>query len=185
MQNYILEIRKFLHKPICEKIIAYYENDFEDAKITDPSSPVQKNIRNCEVVNLLQSKKSFGKNLLLNYIQRELFKAAETYKSKSNYCFVKNINQIDLLRYKANHHDAGYKFHVDQGTFAIERVLSVSICLNNNFTGGEFVFDLEGKQVCYPQNVGDLIMFPSNFLFPHQVNKVQKGTRYALISWLI
>jgi predicted 2-oxoglutarate/Fe(II)-dependent dioxygenase YbiX len=185
VQNYILEIRKFLQKPVCEKILAYYEEDYQDAKITDTNSPVKKNIRNCEVVNLLESKRSFGKNLLLNYLQKELFRAAEIYKSKSNYFSVKNINQIDLLRYNANQHDAGYRFHVDQGTFAIERVLSVSICLNNEFIGGEFVFDLEGKQVCYPQNVGDLIMFPSNFLFPHQVNKVQKGTRYALISWLV
>jgi hypothetical protein len=42
VQNYILEIRKFLQKPVCEKILAYYEEDYQDAKITDTNSPVKK-----------------------------------------------------------------------------------------------------------------------------------------------
>ena len=31
---------------------------------------------------------------------------------------------------------------------------------------------------------GDLILFPSNFLFPHRIDPVKKGTRYSYISWV-
>ena len=51
--------------------------------------------------------------------------------------------------------------------------------------GGEFVFDLPQNKIQYPQNVGDAIIFPSNFMFPHQVNQITEGTRYALIAWVI
>jgi predicted 2-oxoglutarate/Fe(II)-dependent dioxygenase YbiX len=31
---------------------------------------------------------------------------------------------------------------------------------------------------------GDLIIFPSIFLYPHKVLPVTKGTRYSYISWV-
>ena len=30
---------------------------------------------------------------------------------------------------------------------------------------------------------GDLIIFPSVFLYPHLVKSVKKGTRYSFVSW--
>ena len=93
---------------------------------------------------------------------------------------------MDILKYEANEFDAGYKFHVDFGHGHTERSLSISICLNNEYQGGEFVFSFfEESKVQIPQNVGDAIAFPSNFMFPHQVNKVTEGTRYAIIAWVI
>ena len=46
------------------------------------------------------------------------------------------------------------------------------------------MFDINGEKLNYPQNVGDLIIFPSNFMFPHQVNKIKSGTRFALVTWV-
>jgi len=51
--------------------------------------------------------------------------------------------------------------------------------------GGEFKFNLNGVEVQIPQNIGDAIAFPSNFMFPHQVNKILTGTRYAIIGWVV
>ena len=65
------------------------------------------------------------------------------------------------------------------------RHLSITIGLNNEFEGGEFVFDLGNEKHQFPQNVGDCIIFPSNFMFPHSVNQITSGTRYALIGWVI
>ena len=31
---------------------------------------------------------------------------------------------------------------------------------------------------------GDIIVFPSNFMFPHRVEPVTKGNRYSYISWV-
>ena len=59
--------------------------------------------------------------------------------------------------------------------------LSVIGGLNNNYEGGEFVMF---KNKTYKFNAGDIIIFPSNFLFPHKVQEVTKGTRYTYISWV-
>ena len=32
---------------------------------------------------------------------------------------------------------------------------------------------------------GSAIVFPSNFMFPHAVKKVEKGTRYSIVTWLM
>ena len=30
---------------------------------------------------------------------------------------------------------------------------------------------------------GDILMFPSNFMYPHEVTECTKGTRYSFVSW--
>ena len=32
---------------------------------------------------------------------------------------------------------------------------------------------------------GKIVLWPSNFLFPHQATSVTKGIRYTLVSWMI
>ena len=31
---------------------------------------------------------------------------------------------------------------------------------------------------------GDLVIFPSSFLYPHEICKVTKGSRYSYVSWV-
>ena len=38
-----------------------------------------------------------------------------------------------------------------------------------------------GKKIDFKK--GDVLVFPSSFMFPHKVNLVKKGTRYSAISW--
>ena len=40
---------------------------------------------------------------------------------------------------------------------------------------------MQGKKLDFKK--GDVLIFPSNFLFPHEVKPVKKGTRYSAISW--
>ena len=59
-------------------------------------------------------------------------------------------------------------------------ILSVLGVLNNDYEGGEF-YMIEDK---INLSKGDIIVFPSNFMFPHRVEPVTKGTRYSYISWI-
>jgi len=60
-------------------------------------------------------------------------------------------------------------------------ILSVLSVLNNDYSGGEF-FMFQDKKI--KLNEGDVLIFPSNFLYPHKVDPVIKGTRYSMISWV-
>lgn len=59
-------------------------------------------------------------------------------------------------------------------------VLSFVGILNDNFSGGEFI--LFDDYTISPRQ-GDIIIFPSNFMFPHRVNKITEGTRYSFVAW--
>ena len=181
MKEYILEIKKIIPELLCEKIIEYFDSNYNDASTL---GGLDKNVRNCLTRSLLEPQ-TFGEKICLSAVKEKVFECVSHYKQKHGVS-IKRISQLDLLKYEANDFEAGYKFHEDFGDKVLERHLSISICLNNKYQGGEFVLKESKEQnFVIPQNTGDAIIFPSNFMFPHQVNKVTKGTRYALIAWVI
>ena len=60
-------------------------------------------------------------------------------------------------------------------------VLTVIGLLHDRYKGGELILfdDYEVKL-----KAGDVIIFPSNFLFPHRVNPLTYGTRYTFASFV-
>jgi predicted 2-oxoglutarate/Fe(II)-dependent dioxygenase YbiX len=59
-------------------------------------------------------------------------------------------------------------------------ILTILGSLNNDYTGGEFVM-WEDEIVELP--AGAIAIFPSNFLYPHEVRPVKTGVRYSYVSW--
>ena len=39
------------------------------------------------------------------------------------------------------------------------------------------------KDIIIKGSPGDLVIWPSNFLFPHGVKPVKKGKRYTVVAW--
>jgi len=179
MKEYILEIKKAIPSIFCEKIINYFDHSYNDA-LTVGSPDVNKNVRNCVTRSILETK-TFGEKICSNAIKEKIFTCVSAYKNRYD-IDISRISQLDILKYEFNEYKAGYDFHQDFGDKVSERHLSISICLNNEYEGGEFVFDLPSGKYVVPQNIGDAVIFPSNFMFPHQVNKITKGIRYALIG---
>lgn len=61
------------------------------------------------------------------------------------------------------------------------RTISCSFALNDDYEGGEFAFF--DRRIATKIKKGAAIIFPSNFMFPHEIIKVKKGTRYSIITW--
>ena len=79
-----------------------------------------------------------------------------------------------LLRPHVDHiHD------IFDGTHKGIPLVSISGQLNDNFEGAEFQIQ---KQTI-PMKQGDLLLFPSNFVYPHKVTRCLKGIRYSFICW--
>ena len=113
-----------------------------------------------------------------------LFNALDaSFKHYSNdiYPFAaKNIkgkeDQMNILKYEK----AGFlPEHSDHGISS--RTLSVVMYLNDDYEGGEISFPNVG--VTIKPEAGSIIFFPSNFVFPHQINEIKNGVRYALPNW--
>ena len=60
-------------------------------------------------------------------------------------------------------------------------ILSVLGVLNDDYKGGEFIM-FDDTEVKFDR--GDILVFPSLFLYPHKVQPVKSGTRYSYISWV-
>ncbi|TKI69082.1 2OG-Fe(II) oxygenase [Sulfurimonas crateris] len=56
-----------------------------------------------------------------------------------------------------------------------------------SFSGGELVFnylfDAEGKQIKLYPEAGDMIVFPSNPIYSHEVLPIKDGYRLTLVQW--
>ncbi len=59
-------------------------------------------------------------------------------------------------------------------------VISIIINLNDDYEGAELYF---WDDYVVPLGKGDILMFPSLFLFPHGVKEATKGKRYSAVSW--
>lgn len=94
-----------------------------------------------------------------------------------------NFTAIRFNRYKEN---TQMKLHCDHihsmfdGTKRGIPVLSIVGTLNDNYSGGRFVFFGDTPMEL---KTGSLMIFPSNFLYPHHVEMVTEGTRYSFVSW--
>ena len=71
------------------------------------------------------------------------------------------------------HHSHGQKYGYPQ--------VSVLLYLNDDYKGGEF-FVAEHQ---YLPKKGSAIIFPSNFMFPHEATIVTKGIRWSIVAWLM
>ncbi len=91
---------------------------------------------------------------------------------------------FELLRYGPGQR---YTEHVDSmpGSSSIygQRLLSAVLYLNDDFEGGELHFSRQG--LTYNPEAGSLVVFPSNFCFPHASLPIHNGTKYAVVTWFV
>ena len=59
-------------------------------------------------------------------------------------------------------------------------VLSFILNLNDDYEGADLYF---WDDYIVPLGKGDIIMFPSLFLFPHGVTEATRGRRFSAVSW--
>lgn len=60
-------------------------------------------------------------------------------------------------------------------------VLTILGALNNDYEGGDFIMWQDTK---IEMPTGSVLIFPSNFLYPHRVDAVTKGVRHSYVSWV-
>ncbi|MBC8430099.1 MAG: 2OG-Fe(II) oxygenase [Pelagibacteraceae bacterium] len=99
------------------------------------------------------------------------------------------IKSIQYTDFRINRYGQGgyMKSHIDNihhshGQKQGYPHLTSLIFLNDDYEGGDFV--LCGDK--YIEKVqGSAIVFPSNFMYPHEVKEVTKGKRYSIMTWVL
>lgn len=170
--DYIIHYKRKVPSGLCDRIVEATEssNLWEVAQVGQGvTSPARK----CTVVNLRDWPS----------LDAEFFtfvtEIISAYRAKFPYADVSHDIGYNVLRYGVSDY---YKEHVDSFDRNF-RVLSCSVVLNDDYEGGQFAFF--GGEKVYDLQKGDALVFPSNFLYPHQVLPVTAGTRYSIVTWLL
>lgn len=71
--------------------------------------------------------------------------------------------------------------HVDDLGYATNNHIPTLIYLNDDYEGGEISFATH--DITIKPKVGDLLIFPGNMHYAHEVKEVLSGTRYTLPIW--
>jgi predicted 2-oxoglutarate/Fe(II)-dependent dioxygenase YbiX len=172
--NHFVKVFNVVPKDICETVIQQYDAD-EEWKTHNWYNNVtdEKKSQHSKELDVLYNK---NLDILKPYLQIALQKYYDELKLTN---LVSNHSNIRLNKYKtgtvmSEHFDLIRRNKADGIP-----VLTFLGALNDNYDGGQFLLNkkvLEMKQ-------GDIIMFPSTFIYPHSVTEVTKGTRYTYVAW--
>jgi predicted 2-oxoglutarate/Fe(II)-dependent dioxygenase YbiX len=181
LKDFIYVFDNILSQESCDLIIKEYEkSNWEDAHVSN--NVLNPDVRNCKIINI-SSENSIKDNReirksLDDIIFNSLVTVINNLSNELKNLRIKNDSGYDLLKYT----EGGlYKEHTDISS-VYNRSISCSFCLNDDYEGGEFSFF--NNEIKYNLKKGSVIAFPSNYLFPHQILPIKKGTRYSIITWL-
>lgn len=115
----------------------------------------------------------------------ELIKIHDEVNEKLNICLrdyeslwhlrMQYVEAFNFVKYMTNRF---FKVHVDHGPY-YSCTISAVMYLNDDYSGGEIKFTRHGLQ--FKPEAGDLVIFPSNFVYEHSSEPITEGTKYAVV----
>lgn len=181
LNKYIVVLKNLMPQDLCNTIIKEYADcaEWVQSGISREGKPDMK-VRNCHTIEISQPF-TIRQSQIRRNIDTKIFNCAanciQEYNNQFPHTHIAQDTGYELLRYTEGQF---YIQHVDSFLQA-PRLISCSFALNDNYDGGEFAFF--DRQLKYKLNQGDVIMFPSTFMYPHEIMPVTKGIRYSIITW--
>lgn len=183
IEDYIVVFDSILSNELCDAILHEYSNENEWQPTYVGNGTVERNIRNTDSVSLSLPSVIQRNEIIRKTLDDEIFKCAGSAIQQYNKIFpeamIEQDSGYELLRYKE---EQFYVQHTDS-FMKQPRAVSCSFALNDVYEGGEFAFWDREKKVSLKK--GSAILFPSNFMYPHEIMPVTKGTRYSIVTWFI
>jgi hypothetical protein len=183
LKHYILQKNQFINADICDQAV----KEMKDIKFKKHKfySDITKKLvsasgeQECDM--------SFDNISTKKIIMDKLWYAISDYIKFINFDWFiewQGYTNLKFNKYTKNKKMALHCDHIKDmfdGEIKGIPILSIVGLLNDDYEGGKFImFDKEDIKL----NKGDILIFPSNFLYPHKVEPVIKGTRYSYVSWV-
>ena len=122
---------------------------------------------------------------LLKYLREAVQNYQKKYsreQDKVEPAWLRHISRVRFNRYKIGTKLRSHYDHIQSlfdGKLKGIPIISIVGLLNDNYEGGAFM--------CREKEIklipGDILLFPSNFMYPHEVKEITKGIRYSFVSW--
>lgn len=182
VRDYIVMLEDVVPATLCDAILNEYaaSNEWLD---THTKGGVAREIRSAQTILISTDPVINLNHQIRRNLDTEIFscasKAITEYKQRFPECNIEQDSGYELLRYRQNEF---YTKHTDSFK-DVPRAVSCSFALNDDYEGGEFSFF--DRYTAVKVAKGAAIMFPSNFMYPHEIIQVTKGTRYSIITWFV
>lgn len=182
LKDYIAVVPSVISLELCDTVLSEYKNcdDWVDAIV---GGGLDTNVRNCQTIGISFSSIIEKNKKTRQKLDQELFtcaaKAIQEYNKQFTRCNIEQDSGYDLLKYEVG---GFYTTHTDSFKDR-PRAVSCSFALNDDYEGGEFAFF--NRELVYKLKKGSCIMFPSNFMYPHEIMPVISGTRYSIVTWFV
>lgn len=186
MQNindHIVVFEQVITDALCDAILEEFSDETEWQEAVIGEGRVDNKIRNTKTIIIsyphVIQKNEKVRNKLDKYVFASAGVAIRKYNEKFPHCNIQEDSGYELLRYNKGDF---YTEHTDSFKDR-PRAVSCSFALNDNYEGGEFAFF--DRELVYKLKKGSCIMFPSNFMYPHEIMPVTNGTRYSIVTWFV
>ena len=185
LQNLIYKKNKVIPSKICDLVIDEIKNElWKTHTWYDPNKNTFISENDKELSTLSCS--SFLQDLLTPYINDCIVEYNKKYSFSECERTKFIINKLSKLRFNKYESNQLMRQHMDHihslfdGNEKGIPVLSLVLNFNENYSGGELYF---WKNYNIKLTKGDIVIFPSCFLFPHGVKEIKSGTRYSAVCW--
>jgi len=189
IRDAIIQIDGLFNLDLATRLIKYIDNiELQSLSVGDPGAGPNLDIRRVKG-RFLKNDANIKYNNISDFvffqlIHDEIFKILPNYVGRFPKINLRKLIQSDLLKYEVG---GKYEVHTDSFLHA-NRALSCIINLNDSYVGGDVSFfdNLHHNEImkCSLKK-GSVLFFPSNFIYPHKINPIKKGTRYSVVSWLV
>lgn len=181
VKDYMKVYDNFIDDSLCKTLVSQLEKaQWQIHSFYEPATGNYTSYDKELSVCYLQTKES-------QELQNKIWFAIEKYLIKDlNFSWFNSWRGYTPVRFNRYNVDTRMKEHCDHihSMFDGERkgipTLSILGSLNDDYEGGELVF---WQDQVIELKAGSIMIFPSNFIYPHKVVEVAKGTRYSYVSW--
>ena len=189
IEHYLFHKENFLDEKYCETCInelnkcVWEKHDWYTRRTDSRNAPSGDN----EPEVLHPKMFSFNIGKINEFIIQELHSAILEYVESLKFDWFGNWTGYSAIRFNRYFPGQTMQNHCDHihALFDGEKkgipILSIIGILNDDYGGGELIM-FEDKKI--DTKKGDLLIFPSNFLYPHEITPVTKGVRYSYVSWV-
>lgn len=183
LTDYIQVFENIIPSELCDAVLKEFNSEKEWVQTIVGGGREDRNIRSATTIvmsypHVIDVNKSVRAEL-----DTRIFECASAaianYNKKFPLARIEEDSGYELLRYKEGEF---YTQHTDSFKDR-PRAVSCSFALNDDYEGGEWAFFSREKVIRVPK--GAAVMFPSNFMYPHEIMPVTKGTRYSIVTWFI
>lgn len=181
--------RNAISKDNVEKYIKALEDNlskngpykWSEALVTNSNAPIKK-ARDCQDFKFksehLGPRGKHNEELIDMY--DELYNSLKQCIDDYSYYWGINVNYYEAFNFvKYESPGQEFKIHADHGP-AYNCTVSAVIYLNDDYEGGDIFFPRLDK-VSYKPKMGDIAIFPSNYIYEHASLPMISGTKYCVV----